>query len=165
MAPRDEPCSETDLEKQVSAQYQGLQTLSISVKTATLLMFSCQTPDSIYNHIERNQAIALSSAESEALAASSRKYRLQIHSVGRRQSVERLIRRRLALLDPAHLPFRKPADLRKGSVVMRGGRLRWQPGDVGKIRRGRDLWFSRSQRDAGLRWIRECLVFMDQIAG
>ena len=74
LAPLCEPCYETVLEKQVLGHHQGLPTPSISVKTDALWMFSCQRPDSRSNHIERNQAIALSSVGSEALAASSRRY-------------------------------------------------------------------------------------------
>ena len=75
-------------------------------------MFSFQRPDSMSNHIERNQAIALSSAGSDALIASSRKYDSRSIRWADAKPVECFIRCSLALLDPAHLPFRESFDLR-----------------------------------------------------
>jgi hypothetical protein len=90
-------------------------------------MFSYQRPDSMSNHIERNQAIALSSAGSEALTASSRKYDSRSIRWAEAKSAERLIRRSLALLDPAHLPFRKAFDLRLLQPHSQTQFLQWPP--------------------------------------
>src|ERR1041384_2007368 len=111
MAPQVGPCYEPVLEKQVSGQHHGLLTVSIPVET-----------DYLWVSVVKDQTVSPSILKSELgdrslkrrIGGAGREFpqiRLQIHPVGRGQATQRLVRRSLALLDPAHLPFRTAFDL------------------------------------------------------